>query len=211
MTTSSGTTTLSAWFQQASQLDIDFVAKVDLQTLVIPSRFFDFMEETLSSSSPLRRSNIYGGSPRDRWECGGMKKWQCRQMAGKTFMSPELYFLSRDLAEMVPDDLKEEDPLSVANWVFNLPTPVLQVTMRPSLHGLWENEEGSITPNDYRKRWNYLVDQQFAKKELHSTTSTETQSSLYVPRYEGKSLLDEFYRRVPWGWFPDRFTRWNLP
>jgi hypothetical protein len=191
--------TLSSWFQYASQLDVDYVAKVDIDTLVIPSRFLEFVQDTLSSPQ-LRR--VYGGSPRDRWECGGMKSWRCRQMAGKIFMDQGLYFLSTELAQSMPDNLDQKDPLSVANWVFSLPMPVMQASIRPS-HALWE--EGPPTPRDYRERWEYLMEHRFANDLLSST------SDKFVPRYDGKALVDEFYRRVPWKWFPDRFTRWNFP
>lgn len=198
---SSKTTNIrSSWFHYASQFDVDYVAQVDMHTLVIPSRFLDFVQDTLSSPK-LRR--VYGGYPRDRWECGGFKDWKCRQMTGQIFMDPSFYFLSSDLARRIPDNLDPKDPSSVANWVFDLPMPVMQASFRSS-DGIWE--EGPTTPRDYRQRWNYLSEHRFAKNLLSSNADKKI-----VPRYEGKALVDEFYRRVPWKWFPDRFTRWNLP
>ena len=156
------------------------------------------------SSPDLHR--VIGGLPMDRWDCGGFSMWKCRQMVARTFMSPELYFLSTDLAALVPADISDDDPVRLANWLSSSfpQLPTIQVTIQPS-HGLWESQPSETTSSEQLlERWEYLKSRQFSRKLLRSNKS-------HSPRWGGTSLLDEFYRRIPWKFLPDSMTRFNLP
>jgi len=193
---------VSTWFRYGAGTDVDYVVKVDAGTLLFPEKFLDVLQEMLSSPDLYR---VIGGIPRDRWDCGGFAKWKCRQMVGRTYMSTELYFMSTDLAASVPFDISDEDPVRLSNWLSSsLPQlPTMQVTIQPN-HDLWESQPSSIPSSELRERWEFLKNQQFSRKLLRSNTGK-------TPRWEGKSLLDEFYRRIPWKYVPDALTRFDLP
>lgn len=193
---------LSTWFRYASRTEVDYVAKVDATTLLFPNKFLEVSQELLSSPDLHR---VIGGIPRDRWDCGGFSRWKCRQMTGRTYMSTELYFMSTDLAALVPLDVSDEDPLRISNWLSSsLPQlPTIQVTIQPT-HCLWESEPSTIPSSELLERWQFLESQQFSRKLLRLNISP-------APRWRGKSLLDEFYRRIPWKYIPNTLTRFNLP
>jgi hypothetical protein len=193
---------LAMWFRHASRADVDYVAKVDATTLLFPGQFLAATEDMLASPNLHR---VIGGLPRDRWDCGGFSKWKCRQMVARTFMSTELYFMSTDLAAFVPMDISDDDPVRLANWLSSSfpQLPTMQVTMQPS-HGLWEYQPPNSSSSQLLERWEYLKSQQFSRQLLRSNEGPS-------PRWEGTSLVDEFYRRIPWKLFPDSLTRFNLP
>lgn len=193
---------ISTWFHYAAHTDVDYVAKVDATTLVFPDLFLEASQDMLGSPDLFR---VIGGTPRDRWDCGGFSQWKCRQMVGRTFMSTELYFLSIDLAALVPLDVSDDEPVRLSNWLASsLPQlPTLQVTYQPS-HGLWENHSSNTTGIELTERWQYLESQQFSRKLIEPNHSP-------APRWQGTSLMDEFYRRIPWKYFPESLTRFNLP
>ncbi len=195
-------TILSTWFRYAARMDVDYVAKVDATTLLFPEKFLEVAQEMLSSPELQR---VIGGIPRDRWDCGGFSRWKCRQMVGRTYMSTELYFLSTDLAAVVPLDVSDDDPVRLSNWLSSsLPQlPTMQVTIQPN-HSLWESQPSSISSSELRNRWEFLKSQQFSRKLIQF-------KNIPKPRWEGTSLLDEFYRRIPWKYFPETLTRFNLP
>jgi hypothetical protein len=199
--TSDRQTLLSSWFRYAATADVDYVAKVDATTLLFPDMFLESAQELLGSTSLFR---VIGGVPGDRWDCGGFSKWKCRQMQS-TFMRSELYFLSADLAAWVPLDIVDQEPHRLSNWLTSsLPQlPTIHVTI-PASHGLWEQQPKDASSIDLQQRWEYLKSRQFSR---HLILSSEEA----VPRWNGTSLTDEFYRRIPWKFFPDSWTRFNLP
>lgn len=193
---------LSRWFRYASRADVDYVAKVDATTLLFPDKFLEATGDMLASPDLYR---VIGGLPRDRWDCGGFSMWKCRQMVARTFMSTELYFMSTDLAARVPTNISDDDPALLANWLSSSwpQLPTMQVTFQPS-HGLWESQPSGTTSSELWERWNFLKTGQFSRQLLRL-------SEMPSPRWEGRSLLDEFYRRIPWKFFPDSLTRFDLP
>lgn len=193
---------LSTWFQYAAHTDVDYVAKVDATTLLFPDEFLHVAQEMLESPDLFR---VIGGTPRDRWDCGGFSQWKCRQMVGRTFMDPGLYFLSTDLAARVPRDISHDESLRISNWLSSIlpQLPTIQVTFQPD-HGLWESHPLNTTALELRNRWEYLQSQQFSRHLLKPNNSP-------APRWEGASLLDELYRRIPWKYLPESLTRFNLP
>lgn len=192
---------ISSWFRYAATLDVDYVAKIDATTLVFPDRFLDMAQDMLGSPLMYR---VIGGMPRDRWDCGGFSKWKCRQMKGRTFMSPELYFMSTDLAARAPLHILDEEPDRLSNWLAeSLPQfPTMQVTIQPS-HGLWEKQPLDATSSAIQQRWDYLKSRKYSRQLVRVDNSA-------APRWNGTSLLDEFYRRIPWKYLPDSLTRFNL-
>jgi len=194
-------TLVSSWFRYAANAEVGYVVKVDATTLVFPDKFLEMAQDTLGLSS-MRR--VVGGVPKDRWDCGGFSKWKCRQMQA-TYMSPTLYFLSTDLAKKIPFDIVDEAPERLADWLMSATPqlPTIQVPIQPS-HGLWEVQGSRMLSVELQKRWNYLKSHQFAK---HLIQSEETN----LPRWNGTSFLDEFYRRIPWKYIPNAWTRFDLP
>jgi hypothetical protein len=202
---------VSEWFHYASQFDeIDYVAKVDLNTLIYPTNFIDIVLNQRLDSPYLKR--VYGGQPVDRISCGGMKYWKCRQMVGQTYMSPELFFLSKDLARTIPPDI-ESDSYGISNWLYdggqtinsffsrdfqNGNAPILQLTLRAAKQGLWEI--GPTQPAEYQERWNDLKRQGFKADLLMNT-----------PRTPRPSVLEDLYfYYIPWERFPKGLTKFNL-
>ena len=194
-------TLVSSWFRSAAHADVDYVAKVDATTLVFPEKFLEMAQDVLGLHSMHR---VIGGVPKDRWDCGGFSKWKCRQMH-PTYMSSMLYFLSTDLAAGVPLNIDDQEPHRLANWLVNASPqlPTMQVTLKQS-HGLWETLEATASRVSMEARWEYLKSQQFSRHLVQTDVDT-------VPRWNGKSLLDEFYRRIPWRCIPSSWTRFNLP
>jgi hypothetical protein len=192
---------LSSWFRYAANTDVDYVAKVDATTLAFPDKFLEMAQDVLGLPSMYR---VIGGVPKDRWDCGGFSKWKCRQMQ-PTYMSSNLYFLSTDLATAVPLDISDQEPDRLANWLTNTSPqlPTMQVTIKQS-HGLWEDQGEGSSSLIIQERWDYLKSHQFSRHLVRSDQDA-------VPRWNGTSLLDEFYRRIPWRYIPNSLTRFNLP
>lgn len=120
-----------SWFLYANtlvdELGVDFIAKVDSDTLVFPNRFLDEFATFLpiknhshavdvnSSTNATSRDDdpppppstttsellVYGGIPNDSIGCGGLRRPHCAQMGGKTYMQGQLHFLSADLSRYV--------------------------------------------------------------------------------------------------------------
>ena len=194
-------TLVSSWFRSAADADVDYVAKVDATTLVFTEKFLEMAQDVLGLPSMHR---VIGGVPKDRWDCGGFSKWKCRQMH-PSYMSSTLYFLSTDLAAGVPLNMDDQEPYRLANWLVNASPqlPTMQVTIKPS-HGLWESQGATVSSVSLQERWDYLQSQQFSRHLLQPNEDT-------VPRWNGTSLLDEFYRRIPWRFIPNSWTRFDLP
>jgi hypothetical protein len=168
---------VSQWFHHASRYgDVDYVARASIQTLLIPSTFLTMINELLDN--PHLR-HVFAGQPIDRLTCGGVSETVCRKMVGQTAMSPDLYFISRDLAFHTPPSLERshDDAHGVSNWLYGMKrSPILQLTLNPTEHGLWE--KGPDDPVKFQKRWDELKQHGFRKDLLKDFTPRPTWGGL---------------------------------
>ena len=152
-----------SWFHYANTLvqeyHIDYIAKVDSDTILFPDQFLEFVKTTL----PPRGRRIYGGIPYDVLTCGGYRRQYCPDMVGKTYMSGELYFLSADLSRFITSPqlnrtavrIPKED-MCTGNFVHSHPQPLLEAVV--SRHqALWEHGDHIKEPHHYEQRWNQVV------------------------------------------------------
>lgn len=208
-------------------LSVDYIAKVDSDTILFPSRWFSFVESSLLPSPYNRR--VYGGIILDRIECGGLRKWHCRQMVNFNYMSGELYFLSADLAEfIVSDRLGAEnrrineyftEDMTIGNFVHSYSDgPIHQVVITEK-YALWEHGDQLKDPRDYVRRWEevkgtWRLDPSFlgntdTTMEDHDGTGNIIASyeQFSADRWTIRAIINEFYlvvvKYVP--------SRWNLP
>ena len=75
---------------------IDYVSKLDLDTLISLPQLLDFVNTELSPRLPLPR--VFGGLMMDFENCGG--KWfesRCDPANSKAYMSGQFYFCSHDI------------------------------------------------------------------------------------------------------------------
>jgi hypothetical protein len=200
---------------ESGQLGVDYVAKVDPDTMLFPSRWFAFVAGTLFPHPYNRR--IYGGMLMDRQACGGMRKWHCRNMVNKNYMAGEVYFLSPDLAKFIVSPELDRKSLmypitedySIGNLVHSSPLPINQVVLSPK-HALWEHGDHLKDPQDYERRWMELQNSwQNLRVPIESSDMT-LDEYIKTERNKPRALIDEFYRRVPWRHLPD-WGGWNLP
>lgn len=180
-----------SWFLYANtlidDLSVDFIAKVDSDTLVFPNRFLDefaiflpmknhsnpVVNNTIHNTSlPVHSElRVYGGVPNDAIGCGGLRRPHCAQMSGKTYMQGQLHFLSADLSRYVtsiPRELRRKlfvpiEDLCTAKYVHSHPKPVLEAVVSPQQH-LWEHGKHIKDPISYEQRWNQVME------EMQSTT-----------------------------------------
>lgn len=169
-----------SWFLYANtivdDLGVDFIAKVDSDTLVFPSRFLDefvpFLPtkrqvnkaENVTESDLTSELRVYGGIPNDSIGCGGLRRPHCAKMGGKTYMQGQFHFLSVDMSRYVtsiPRDLRHElfvpiEDLCTAKYVHSHPKPVLEAVVSPRQH-LWEHGKHIKDPASFERRWNQVV------------------------------------------------------
>lgn len=160
---------ISQWFRYASLYDdVDYVAKVDVQTLLIPSTFLAVINDRLDNPY---LSHVFAGQPIDRLTCGGLSEGACRNMVGQTAMVPDLYFISKDLAASAPPSLEGYygDGYGVSNWLYGMKgSPIVQLTLKSTEHGLWE--KGPDDPVQFQKRWDQLKRNGFRREILEDYT-----------------------------------------
>ena len=150
------------WFLYATTVledwPFDYIAKVDSDTLLFPSKWFSFCDDVLNPFPYNKR--VYGGVP--IYKCGGKTRqhWQCRQYLGETYMSGELFFISSDVARFITSptldrsrlQLDHED-VTMANFIHELPGPVNQVTIFRSQQ-LFQHGKELKDPIQYQEHWN---------------------------------------------------------
>ena len=158
-----------SWFDYASHAlvpqGIDYVSKIDLDTLVSIPQLLQFVNEELPQrSEPPPR--VYGGILMDFEACGG--KWwpaKCDPVKGKAYMSGQFYFLSYDIVQYVSarradktfKERKIED-LALAIRIWAYPHPIKLMAMNPSyfwVHGLkndtlWHEQYHNVS---FRENW----------------------------------------------------------
>jgi hypothetical protein len=129
---------MQTWFKYASlvaeedQFQFDYIAKVDVDTLLFTPAFLEFADRTLRSSPHNERS--FGGMPLYRNNCNPElhEDHPCPlPLVGNVYFSGELYFMSPDLAKYISSSecnreavvIRHED-VAIANYVFSHPLPV---------------------------------------------------------------------------------------
>jgi hypothetical protein len=139
-----------SWFHFASTLinrGIDYVSKVDLDTLISLPQLLRFINDELPPRSASRPPRVYGGLLMDFEACGG--KWwpaKCMPAQGKVYMSGQFYFASYDIVQHQSTwrlnrtfkERKHED-LNFGVRVWAYPHPVKIIALNPSYfwyHGL---------------------------------------------------------------------------
>jgi hypothetical protein len=187
---------------QNGKLQVDYIAKVDSDTMLFPSRWFSFVEGSLFPHPFNRRS--------------GMRLWHCRQLVNKNYMSGEIYFMSPDLAEFIVSPELNRKPLifytedfTIGNFVHSSPLPINQVVISPK-HVLWEHGDQIKDPDAFERRWNE-VRYSWQNQPVVATGDEETIAQFETDSKSFRSVADEFYRRIPWRWTPDFLAKWNLP
>lgn len=213
-------------------ISVDYIAKVDSDTILFPHRWFSFTESFLLPA-PYNR-HIYGGIPSDRLDCGGLRKWHCREMVGPNYMSGELYFLSTDMAEFIVSDrlgvAKRKsneyftEDLTIGNFVhLYRDGPILQVVITDK-HALWEHGDKLKDPRDYVRRWEEVKGTWRLNSSLPETVDTSMEGhdgiddnviasykQFSVDRWRPRAILDELYHELV-NPITGRFIpRWNLP
>ena len=172
-----------SWFLYANtivdDLGVDYIAKVDSDTLLFPSRFLDEFAVFLpikhhknnsssfgniSGSNHTSELRVYGGIPSDSIGCGGLRRPHCTKMVGKTYMQGQLHFLSVDMSRYVtsiPRELRRElfvpiEDLCTAKYVHSHPKPVLEAVVSHQ-QNLWEHGKQIKDPASFERRWNQVV------------------------------------------------------
>jgi Galactosyltransferase len=156
-----------SWFYYASTIvnqGIDYVAKLDLDTLVSIPQLLSFLQQELrprpTPSDTQAPPRVYGGILMDFEACGG-KYWptRCFPAKGKIYMSGQFYFLSYDLVEYTAQwrtnhsfkERKFED-LSFAMRIWSYPHPLHLIAFNP--HIIWTH--GSKNESLWRKDFERL-------------------------------------------------------
>jgi hypothetical protein len=163
-----------SWLKYASaiakELDLDYVAKADTDTLIIIPDFLDFVNQHL----PPQAERVYGGIPLDKTLCGGFD--YCQDMVADVYMSGELYFLSRDLAEYItsPSFVKNhfavagpDEDFTIGNFVASHPLPIQLIKLRKD-DNYWQHGKHLKDPESLKKRWKEHFEQVEAKKKFQS-------------------------------------------
>lgn len=132
--------------------NIDYINKLDDDTIVSPKLLFEFMDDELPPFPYNRR--IFGGRA---W---GSRTGQVYYGAG------QYYFLSSDLADFVSNTLSAKDRYALSHskrktedadmgkflWTHNRPLKFIDL----SLHRFWEH--GQKSEEDFKKEWDEIMD-----------------------------------------------------
>jgi hypothetical protein len=130
------------WFKYASMvvkdnpwLQIDYIAKVDSDTLVFTPTFLGFAKRRLPRQPHNQR--VYGGLPHDKNACNPKVNdtHSCPlELKGGLYMAGSLYWMSPDLAEYITSDAVDRRALSIGhedvdigNFVFSHPLSIRTV------------------------------------------------------------------------------------
>ena len=199
----------ASWFLYANtivdELAVDYIAKVDSDTLVFPSRFLDEFAAFLpikhhannSSFGNITGSNhtselrVYGGIPNDSIGCGGLRRPHCAKMVGKTYMQGQLHFLSVDMSRYItsiPRELRRElfvpiEDLCTAKYVHSHPRPVLEAVVSRQ-QNLWEHGKQIKDPASFERRWNQVV------RGMQQTMTSDSRGGLRSVPGRGGRLHD---------------------
>jgi hypothetical protein len=129
------------WIQEHPDFPVDYIVKMDSDALLIPHRFFRWIEEqeealllhhhtnsidSTTTSSTGNRNRIYGGVPMDKMTCGWPHHDHCNQLQAPLYMGGALYLVSVDLADYVTSQdcprsklfVPHED-MAMANYVYS--------------------------------------------------------------------------------------------
>jgi hypothetical protein len=156
-----------SWFHYANTLPgIDYISKLDLDTLMSMPQLLHFIDHELPRYTPSRPTRVFGGLLMDFEACGG-KFWpsRCDPAKHKPYMSGQFYFCSHDVAHYQSTwrtnwtfkHRKHED-INFGIRVWGYPHPIKLMALNPSyfwIHGL-KNESLWMDGFDRLKRsgWN---------------------------------------------------------
>jgi len=198
-------------------LSVDYIAKVDSDTILFPPQWFSFVESDLLPAPYNRR--IYGGILLDRLECGGLRKWHCRQMVNLNYMSGQMYFMTPDLAAFIVSDgygaeVRQRnqyftEDLTIGNFVHSYPHgPIHQVVITEE-YSLWEHGDTLKDPINFLRRWDEVKDSWNLEPLSDETVDTHTYGDIGTDdnikedyarfseeRWKLRALLDELYRDI---------------
>lgn len=129
------------WFSFAASFtrryEIDYVAKMDMDTVLDTRALLEFIDVNLPPKpkvpAPDRRKR-YGGLLQEFLACGSYI--HCQMLRGTVYMSGQFYFVSGDLAEYISSDVFNSsqlrtgfEDLDFGLWVFSYPATVNLVVM----------------------------------------------------------------------------------
>lgn len=146
-----------SWFHYTSTIlhrKIDYVAKLDLDTLVSIPQLLEFVNQELPPAAPAgQRQNqhqvqlapprVFGGLLMDFEACGGkFYESRCKPAKGKIYMSGQFYFVSYDLVQhqsrwRTNNTFKERkyEDLNFGVRIWAYPHPIKIIAFNP--HMFW--------------------------------------------------------------------------
>jgi hypothetical protein len=118
---------------EEENLGIDYIVKVDSDTMLIPERFLAWGRDNLRPSE----ERVYGGYPYDLHYCQDCENETL--LVGDVFMLGRMYFVSTDLGKFIgSDEMKEtrekvrvpgKGDITISNFVYSHPQPIRTVSM----------------------------------------------------------------------------------
>jgi hypothetical protein len=154
------------WFHYASlllkehtSLGLEFVSKLDSDTVIFPTRFFDFVHGDKETSHLLlyKKTRIYAGRVYKGKLCGYCDK----DLVGTSFMHGGFYFVSMDLASWITSQMTSEkrravtlagEDMSTGNYVYSHPLPIQKLSLgKPHANNLFTHPMKD--PGRYQHNW----------------------------------------------------------
>ena len=152
-----------SWFHYASTLldrKIDYVAKLDLDTLVSIPQLLTFINDELPIPNQRAPPRVFGGLLMDFHACGGYQV-VCKPVKGKVYMSGQFYFVSYDLVQhqsrwRTNDTFisREHEDLSFGIQIWAYPHPIKFIAFNP--HLFWRH--GCKNETLWMDRYNAMKD-----------------------------------------------------
>jgi hypothetical protein len=155
------------WFRYATLLiqeqnyfPVDYIIKTDSDTLLIPHRFFRWMDEQ-EQLVQYQRTRVYGGVPMDKQTCGWPHHDHCNNLTAPIYMGGALYLISLDVAQYVVSKqcprsqlfLPHED-MAMANYVYSMN---ININMDMTSHNNGPSIRNFSHPDAYLNTWKHPV------------------------------------------------------
>lgn len=169
-----------SWFHYASTLlhrNIDYVSKLDLDTLVSIPQLLSFVNDELPIPHQRAPPRVFGGLLMDFEACGGkFFKARCSPIKGKVFMSGQFYFVSYDLVQhqsrlRTNDTLiqRKHEDLNFGIRIWAYPHPIKVIAFNPHMfwwHGyknetLWMDGYNALKASGWNISESYFVNSIF--------------------------------------------------
>ena len=177
-----------SWFHYTSIIlhrKIDYVSKLDLDTLVSIPQLLAFVNNELPPVGQLQQRappRVYGGLLMDFEACGGkFYESRCKPVKGKVYMSGQFYFVSYDLVQhqslwRTNDTFKERkyEDLSFGIRIWAYPHPIKLIAFNPHMfwwHGyknetLWMDGYNAMKASGWNISESYLVNSLFKEPPI---------------------------------------------